>query len=216
MEIQKHGTGSKVALLLHGMASSSSTWKQLIQDLLKFDYTVYTPDLPGHGTSSAERGGYSIERWESLLLEKIDKADLLIGHSVGGLLALKTRRKLQAVKTIAIDPLLRFPTGPLQFITQELFGLQQMNVQRNGPELLRAELATWDKKTIRMLTSPKGIPAPDESVLLLRPKNSFISPLVLMKKAPRMKVVTLPHVGHNLHVHDYPRFFTEVSNFALN
>lgn len=216
METSVYGKGSKIALLLHGVASSASTWKTLVNDLLKHDYTVYTPDFPGHGASGSLRGTYNIEQWESLLLDRIEKVDLLIGHSVGGLIALRSRNKLKAVKTVVIDPLLRFPKGPLQLISQEVFGIQQMKMLRSGPEWLRTELAVWDRKTVRMLITPKKIPMPDESVLLIRPKNSFISPLVLMNMAPKMKVVTFKNVGHNLHMEDYPRFFKELEGFALS
>lgn len=214
MKLYTHGSGSKVALLLHGMASSSQSWRALVNDLLQHDYTVHTPDLPGHGEAQRGRSFYTVEKWETMLLDKVERADLVVGHSIGGLLALKARRSLHALKTVAIDPLLRFPTGPLKFITQEIFGIQEAGFGTRRARLSIDPLS-WDRTAVRALVSPRGIPMPDENVLIVRPRNSFVSPLALMNKAPNMKVVTLQNVGHNLHHQDYPRFFKELSGFAL-
>jgi pimeloyl-ACP methyl ester carboxylesterase len=212
LKLYTHGTGSKVALLLHGMASSSQSWRALVNDLLEHDYTVHTPDLPGHGDAARDRTFYSIEKWETMLLEQVERVDLLVGHSIGGLLALKTRCKLKAAKTVAIDPVLRFPTGPLRFISQQVFGIQEAGLPKRA---LTPDLSLWDRTSVRALMSPKYIPMPDHSVLLVRPRNSFVSPLVLLNRAPTMKVVTMKKVGHDLHHQDYPRFFKELKSFAL-
>ena len=45
----KYGDGDPV-ILLHGITSSSNTWKELIDDLSK-KRTVYTIDFRGHGNS---------------------------------------------------------------------------------------------------------------------------------------------------------------------
>jgi len=214
LKLYTHGGGEKVAVLLHGMASSSQSWKNLVDDLLKLDYTVHTPDLPGHGYASRGRAFYSMERWETMLLDHVERTDLLVGHSMGGLLALKARRKLNAVKTVVIDPVLRFPVGPLQLITQQVFGIQEVGVTRKA-QTVSKDMSLWDRSAVRALVSPKHVPLPDDSVMLLRPKNSFVSPLMLVNKAPAMKVVTMEKVGHNLHHDDYPRFFNELKSFAL-
>lgn len=216
LKIHTHGSGSKTALLIHGLGSSSNSWHGLVQDLIQHDYTIYTPDMPGHGESIRDRNSYTVEKWETLLLEKIEKVDLIVGHSVGGLLALKVRRKLEALRTVAIDPLLRFPTGPLKFITQEIFGIQESGLFARKLPKLGKEKALWDRAAIRALVSPQGIPMPDKSVMVIRPKNSFVSPLCLLNKAPHVKVVTLLKGGHDLHHENYLGFFKEFKTFALN
>lgn len=217
MQIHSHGTGSKQALLIHGMASTSVSWRNLIEDLVNLNFTVLTPDLPGHGTAARGSGAsfYSVEKWSSMLTEGIDKVDLLVGHSIGGLLALKVRSQLMASKTVAIDPVLRFPTGPLRRVTQDIWGSRQYTAMKRTHGSVEASLI-WDKKAVRALVSPRGIPMPDSSVMVMRPKNSYVSPLALLNKAPDMKVLTLKGVGHNLHGDDYPGFFKELKNFYLN
>lgn len=210
MKLHTYGSGAKVALLLHGLASSSRSWRKLVGDLLELGYTVQTPDLPGHGEAARERSAYSVEKWQSMLFEQIEKADLLIGHSIGGLLALKARVMLGASKTVVIDPVLRFPPSPLRRVTQDVFGLIEL-----GRAKFSSNPSVWDRTATRVLSSPRRIPTPDENVLLLRPKNSYVSPLAIINKAPRMKVVTFDKGGHNLHHFQYERFFNELQEFAL-
>ncbi len=215
MEIHVHGSGTKKAVLLHGMASTSHTWARLVKDLVKLDYTVYTPDLPGHGSARRDSSFYSVEKWQTMLTDKISHTDLLVGHSIGGLLALKTRLQLLATKTVAIDPVLKFPVGMLTKVTQDIWSTVQFNAMKKSSGSLEAASLIWDRSAVRALVSPKGIPMPDSSVMVLRPTNSFVAPLTLLKKAPDMKVVTMKKVGHNLHGENYPGFFSELKNFAL-
>ena len=84
----KYGDGDPV-ILLHGITSSSNTWKELIDDLSK-KRTVYTIDFRGHGNSD----NFSSYMWSDFskdilfFIEKIIKKPLdLIGHSLGACIA---------------------------------------------------------------------------------------------------------------------------------
>src|ERR1700716_2929812 len=83
-----YGEGSGPALiLLHGVASSSRTWRQVIPRLAQ-RFTVVAPDLLGHGASAKLRGDYSLGARASglrdlMLALGIDRATL-VGHSLGG------------------------------------------------------------------------------------------------------------------------------------
>lgn len=92
--IQK-GSGAPV-ILIHGLAASLFDWSDLIPELANAGYAAYALDLLGHGESKkpASLDEYTIDNvfmhfcdWiESL---KLDSPPVLIGHSLGGYLAIR-------------------------------------------------------------------------------------------------------------------------------
>jgi pimeloyl-ACP methyl ester carboxylesterase len=85
-------SGRPVLLLLHGMAGSSSTWRDVIPGL-GHRYTVVAPDLPGHGQSDKPRQDYSLGAQANavrdlLVALGIDHATV-VGHSLGGGIAMQ-------------------------------------------------------------------------------------------------------------------------------
>lgn len=86
------GEGKPTLLLLHGMASSSDTWRELIPRLGSH-FHVIAPDLPGHGDSSLEFDDYSLGAMASalrdlLVVKRITRCTV-IGQSLGGGVALQ-------------------------------------------------------------------------------------------------------------------------------
>lgn len=94
-----HDVGFRMAgegpaiLLIHGMAGSSRTWRD-VMPLLARDYTVIAPDLLGHGESAKPMGDYSLGAHASGLRDLlagalgIDHATL-VGQSLGGGVAMQ-------------------------------------------------------------------------------------------------------------------------------
>lgn len=86
------GEGKPVLLLVHGMAASSRTWREMIPRLER-RFHVIAPDLPGHGRSSLEFDDYSLGAMASalrdLLVVKGIKRCTIIGQSLGGGVALQ-------------------------------------------------------------------------------------------------------------------------------
>lgn len=85
------GDGPAV-LLIHGMAGSSSTWRELIPRLSR-NYRVIAPDLIGHGASDKPRGDYSLGAFAVLLRDLLDQLGIgratVIGQSLGGGIAMQ-------------------------------------------------------------------------------------------------------------------------------
>ena len=87
------GAGSgPVLLLVHGMASSSTTWRAVLPGLMEH-FTVVTPDLVGHGASDKPRHDYSLGAHANILRDLmitlgIERATV-IGHSLGGGVAMQ-------------------------------------------------------------------------------------------------------------------------------
>lgn len=88
-----HDVGDGPALLLiHGMAGSSSTWRELIPRLSRH-YRVIAPDLLGHGESDKPRGDYSLGAFAVFLRDVLDQLGVaratIIGQSLGGGIAMQ-------------------------------------------------------------------------------------------------------------------------------
>lgn len=87
-------------LLLHGFSSSPAVYRKMLPQLAMYDY-IYSPLLPGHGTSikdfAATTGASWIKTAEEActrLLDEYQKVDV-IGLSLGGMLACKLAAKHQ-------------------------------------------------------------------------------------------------------------------------
>lgn len=80
-------------VFLHGLGASSITWRENISPLAEH-FTVYAPDIPGHGDSVKLGVDYTTDAGVSLVLGFLDAvgapAAALAGSSMGGLIALLT------------------------------------------------------------------------------------------------------------------------------
>jgi len=79
-------------LLIHGITSSSRTWKRVMPRLAE-THTVIAPDLLGHGQSAKPQGDYSLGAYASgirdlLVALEIPRATV-VGHSLGGGIAMQ-------------------------------------------------------------------------------------------------------------------------------
>lgn len=88
---RRAGSGPAV-LLVHGITSSSRTWRQVIPGLAE-DFDVIAPDLLGHGRSGKPRGDYSLGAYASGLRDLLAVLDVdrvtVVGHSLGGGVAMQ-------------------------------------------------------------------------------------------------------------------------------
>ncbi len=79
-------------LLVHGMAGSSATWREILPSLAK-KYRVIAPDLLGHGRSAKPRTDYSLGAFAVGLRDLLDEvgveAATVVGHSLGGGIAMQ-------------------------------------------------------------------------------------------------------------------------------
>lgn len=85
------GEGPTV-VLIHGIAGSSTTWREVMPALAE-RYTVIAPDLLGHGQSAKPRGDYSLGAYASGVRDLLTVLDqewgTVIGHSLGGGVAMQ-------------------------------------------------------------------------------------------------------------------------------
>ena len=115
-----------LVLLIHGMAGSATTWKQVMPALSE-RFTVLAPDLFGHGESDKTKGDYSLGAMASVLRDLIValgyKRATVVGQSYGGGIAMQLAyqypercERLVLVNAgglgIEVNPLLRMLTLP--------------------------------------------------------------------------------------------------------
>lgn len=86
------GDGDETILLIHGMAGSSRTWRDVMPGLAE-RYRVIAPDLLGHGESAKPMGDYSLGAHASGLRDLLARLDIdrvtVVGQSLGGGVALQ-------------------------------------------------------------------------------------------------------------------------------
>jgi pimeloyl-ACP methyl ester carboxylesterase len=88
---QRAGWGP-LLVLIHGIAGSSDTWNEVIEELAE-RYTVVAPDLLGHGASAKPQGDYSLGAYASGLRDLLTalghEKGTIVGHSLGGGVAMQ-------------------------------------------------------------------------------------------------------------------------------
>ncbi|MDQ1392429.1 MAG: hypothetical protein QOF30_1406 [Acidimicrobiaceae bacterium] len=164
-------------VLIHGLASSSATWR-LVGPRLAARHTVLAVDLLGHGESAKPRGDYSLGAHASgirdlMVALGIERATF-VGHSFGGGIAMQLAyqfpERCERLVLVAsgglgkeVTPLLRAVALPgAEFVLPlvlharphaVLLGLAA-RLRRLGLRVDEAKTEMWDNYT--SLTSPAG------------------------------------------------------------
>ncbi len=92
LRIGKSGDASRHVLLVHGLAEHMGRYAHVVEALNSAGWSVTAVELRGHGESDGKRG--HVDRWEQYLDDvraaaaTIDGPVVLLGHSMGGLVAL--------------------------------------------------------------------------------------------------------------------------------
>ncbi len=86
-------------VLLHGWGFNSELFNSLIDDY-KNQYRITIIDLPGHGKSANVNGG--VNEWCNEIIKILPKNPILLGWSLGGLLAIKIASKITLSKLILV------------------------------------------------------------------------------------------------------------------
>jgi len=88
---RRAGEGPPI-LLIHGMAGSSRTWREVMGELAR-SHDVIAPDLLGHGESAKPMGDYSLGAFASGLRDLLGVLEVpratVVGQSLGGGVAMQ-------------------------------------------------------------------------------------------------------------------------------
>jgi carboxylesterase len=98
------------ALLVHGFPGTPADMRPLAAALNSAGWAVRAPLLPGFGKDIATLPGRKMEDWAAAVREELrdlqgqHRRTLLVGHSMGGALALKIAAELQPDQLILLAP----------------------------------------------------------------------------------------------------------------
>jgi len=111
LHVVARGSGAPI-VFLHGMGTSAATWNRCME-LLDDRFTVVAPDLLGHGDSPLLEDPSEYTRDRTLvdvddILAGLDAPPVLVGHSLGGYLALA----YAATRPEAVRGVVVLNTGP--------------------------------------------------------------------------------------------------------
>lgn len=224
------GDGERTAVLIHGMMSDHRAWHRVAAELRAEGYRVVAVDLAGHGASPRSRR-YSPQAWADDVLESLEPVldappALLMGHSLGALVASLVADRLAPRAAIYVDPAFAFPRGARGVALKVMFTLaprpSAWTLRRLNPRwavddiaLERATLRLWDKRTIlgfvntRPLAPPAALVAP--SLVILAERSLLISPSdARALRELGMSVETVPGAGHTVFRDDHPGFMALV------
>jgi len=110
IEYHVYGRGEPAVMLIHGWATDANYWNAQLGPL-KARYTVVTLDLAGHGASGKNRTDWSMEHYGAdvvAVARQIPSRQIvLVGHSMGGTVALEAARLLgdRTIGIIVVDAL---------------------------------------------------------------------------------------------------------------
>jgi pimeloyl-ACP methyl ester carboxylesterase len=108
LSYERHGAGPAI-VLIHGIGHRRQAWRDVV-GLLSDDFDVIAIDLPGHGESSdVELDGRSAKdalraELESLLADLGVTSPVVVGNSLGGLIALEAGADQIASSVICLSP----------------------------------------------------------------------------------------------------------------
>jgi pimeloyl-ACP methyl ester carboxylesterase len=107
LNLRRWGNGPRSILLLHGLTSDAAGWWRLGADLAERGWSVAAPDLRGHGASPPGED-YRLESYAADVLALGDAWDAVLGHSLGGALAVlaAVTRPGFAARMILVEPAL--------------------------------------------------------------------------------------------------------------
>ncbi|UOE44767.1 alpha/beta fold hydrolase [Agromyces larvae] len=233
LAVQESGAGPRTAVLVHGIMSDSRAWHRVTAELEQHGFRVLAVDLAGHGRSPRSHR-YSPSSWADDVIETLEPMlagapDVVMGHSLGALVASLVADRLAPRAAIYIDPAFAFPRGIRGVLFKAFFAvaprprrsaLVKMNPRWDAADV-EIELATlrdWDKRTIlgfadtRPLMPPARLVAP--SLVVLAEKSLLVTDAVAASlRMLGMTVRTLPGTGHTVFRDDHPGFMRTVTEW---
>lgn len=237
VQYRVYGSGEPALVFIHGWSCDSNYWREQVPEFKK-RYTLVMVDLAGHGGTDSNRSDWSIARFgqdvASALSAVPNKQIILVGHSMGGPVAIEAARALKSrvigiigvdtFKSIGapnpgkaqVDALIKpfeadFIGETRRLVTDHLF------VKGSNPQL--AQKIAYDMS----LSSPR-VAVPSLRALLeydfTEPLKNISVPIVainsdlgepvnearIRKVLPKFRAVTLAGDGHFLMMEDPQRF----------
>lgn len=220
-------------MLIHAFASQSESWKDTAPALARAGFRVIAPDLRGHGRSARTRT-YALMDFEQDLIALLDALQLaqvsLIGHSLGGHLALKlATHQPERIRRVVVEaaPVPPQDAADAAAIASALPGpawRRSLQLVGLGRLMRLVFLRRFDPRAARSVLPELRAPMPDwwsrlatlqtPCLLLAGHGDGLVTkrlPL-LASRLPRATAQSLG-VGHRLHSEHTEAFLAEVLPF---
>ncbi len=222
LNLRTGGEGEPPVAFLHGLGATGAVWAHLTELV---DRRVLVPDLPGHG-KSAPLPHYSFATIADAVARVLPDGPLvLVGHSLGGVIALELASRLDVVGVLALgvkvewsqDDLAKaasMAARPPRFFADKADAEQAylkvsglLGIAPTDPAGLRETDEGW-----RLALDPAafGVGAPDMRGLLEKARCPVVmaagehDPMSRREQLEALgaETVILPGLGHNAHVED--------------
>jgi len=146
------GQGAPV-ILIHGIAASLHDWDELIPELSQNGYACYASDLLGHGespklNSRAYQMDWMFEHFVNWMTSlRLTEPAILIGHSLGGYIALEYARRFSAWTRglVLVNPF--YSRSQLPFLLRRTYGHSKLT------SLIVSGIPNWMFRAVVDVTS---------------------------------------------------------------
>ena len=244
----RHAAGATPIVFVHGAGFDHSVWVMPARYFARHGFNVIAPDLPGHGRSQ----GAALERIEDMadwvveLLQTVcpDKAGIIVGHSMGSLVALAAaERHPDAVRRLALlGAALPMPVGPPLLEAAEDNHHAAIDMANTWSHSARGQLGAGANPGLHNLHSGErwlermadGVyhddlaacnrfvpPAalPDVGTLIIAGASDRMTPLkgarALAERLPRADLVVIDDCGHSMLAEDPNAVLDALADFVL-
>ena len=230
------GKGDPAIVLIHGWACDWNYWKAQVE-ALEPKYTVVALNLAGHGASERNRTDWSIGNYgedvATVVRQLPNRRVILVGHSMGGDVALEATRRIgdRVIGIIAVDSLKSIGLPPMRpreierqlapfranfieatrnYVTGTMFekGADPTLMQKIAYDMSLEPPAVGVPSLQSLLTMDFATLLPDIHVPVLA-INSDLGPTDearIRKYLPDFKADVLEHTGHFLMMESPQRF----------
>jgi len=228
IEYRVSGKGDPAIVLIHGWATDANYWNAQIA-ALQAKYTVVAVDLAGHGGSTQSRTNWSMEKYGedvATVVQRIPNQQvILVGHSMGGTVALEAAHSLgnrvigiivvDALKSVGLPPIAPaeiekrvapfrtdFIGSVRKYVTEELFekGADPLFVQKVAYDmsLEPPEVAVPSLEALLSTDFNTVLPDIKVPVLAINSDLGATDEARIRKSLPTFKAEVIPHTSHFL------------------
>ena len=228
IEYRVSGQGDPAIVLIHGWATDANYWSSQIAPL-QAKYTVVSVDLAGHGGSTKSRNVWTMEKYGEDVATVVqlipNQKVILVGHSMGGTVALEAAHTLgnrvigiivvDALKSVGLPPMppaeiekrvtpfrTDFIGSVRKYVTEELFekGADPLFVQKVAYDmsLEPPEVAVPSLEALLSVDFNTILPDIKVPVLAINSDLGATDETRIHKSLPTFKSEVIPHTSHFL------------------